>query len=124
MQNRDPHRHLTRAEVLAIRKHYGAGISVREIAARTGVSEKSIRDVVKFRTHKRVKDARNLPRLPDRRPRDHSPGWGRRAYEAMQAAREEEFERMVLQERKRLDKKAMRVQARMTALHRRRRGEP
>ena len=124
MQRRDPHKHLTRAEVLAIRKHYSAGISVREIAARTGVSEKSIRDVVLLRTHKRVKDARNLPRLPDRRPRDRSPGWRERLVQAIFAAREEEFEEMVLQERRRLDRKDLRVQARMTARHRRMRGEP
>ena len=122
MNKRDPHRHLTRAEVLAIRKHYGAGFTVREIAAQTGVNEKSVRDIVMFRSHQRVKDARNLPRLPDRRPRDRSPGWGKRAVQAMNAAREAEFERMVEQEMARLNKKDLRVEARMTARHRRRSG--
>ena len=118
MNKRDPHRHLTRAEVLAIRKHYAAGLSVREIAAQTGVSEKSVRDIVMFRSHQRVKDARNLPRLPNRHPVDRSPGWTQRAVQALNAAREAEFERLVEQEMARLNKKEMRDRARLTARHR------
>ena len=65
----DKHRHLTREEVVSIKRWYAAGFSVYDIAQRSGVSRVSVRAIVNGRTHKRVRavDERSLPPLPRRR---------------------------------------------------------
>ena len=90
------------------------GWSLKAWAEQTGVSERSLYDVVTGRSHKRVKDARNLPRLPNRRPRARLDPAALVA--ASEAARQAEFDRMVGEEVARLDKREMRRQARRTAI--------
>ena len=49
-------KHLTRDQVLFIRAMYRVYYEVDEIAEHMGYSEKTVRDVINWRTHRRVID--------------------------------------------------------------------